>query len=183
MFAMELDSIVAEIADFFEFNNMDFDYDKGIYTAKGLLFAFDVSLSYWLNEEEFSRRRKIYVVLSGHKLWCSDYNSLNWVNVSNHDSCWKTELHYWITAVYFNMAHAIADDIEHSHTLEHGVTPAVTPKPKRIAPIDCHMFVHRPLCEKMFRTIAVKFTKENEQRRRTLLNIEFADLQTVQGNS
>lgn len=168
MFEMGFDSIIRSVYDMNKPEMISMDYDTGEQIAKGLLFAFDVSVSYWNKEEEYNERRKLYVALGPHKAWCAetsfarnsrdDLMALNWVNVGNHDSCWINSVESWLNAVYFNMCHAVADDIEDN---------------------ECHIYTHEPMCEKLFRPIKLKFTRGNDKYRRELLDIEFCDLQTV----
>jgi len=110
-------------------NNRKWNEDGSI-TEKGMIFEVQLSvrdnvLGDYEATQKSEQNARFYVVFCGNtSVFYANQNDdetfrrfLNeipvdeWVNTSNHDSCWRSDGLSWISTVYFEMCKACNDDL------------------------------------------------------------------------
>lgn len=106
--------------------------DTNRFVYPGIVFALDLHLAHYENNKEAEVRQVAYIAMCGNtsvwwaiepegKRWMN-YKSVKpeeWVNTSNHDSCWRTDGMKMLTDWYFKAAETI------NKKLDTNVAPAM----------------------------------------------------------
>jgi len=124
MFSMKLEYFVTYLKDTFLGRHEDWEPQHRLegnvsyITKKGLLIRLDLSMRNYDTHD--TKRAVAYILLAGN---CNVFAALapfnshfkdvklsEFKNISNHDSCWRTEIGNWLTQIYFNWAREIGGD-------------------------------------------------------------------------
>lgn len=172
MLSIRLSNMIGGICDSLnEHNNHStFDYNEktSTYSARALLFTFDVHMAYFQDEEKYeSDRLEVSVLVAGHRVWVKTgrLRSIplswdDWENTSNHDSCWRSDgLDSPLSKVYFTLSEQI------------NVKREMAEK-ERVAPKDMTEYTWSPIGTRMFRNMRVSWQRTEDNYHLRLTNLE-----------